>query len=420
MQRLLAPVFVLFALAAVVQAEPLPPFPSSGVPMTYPFSGWATGVSVQRGPQDIVNPSGPFASFGTPANALGAADGSVVSLGDGGSAILTFDRPLYNGPGADFVVFENAFFFNGNVFGELGFVEVSSDGSNFFRFPSVSLTQTATQLTNADFTDPTKLHNLAGQFPNNSFGGRFEGTPFDLQDLAGIAGLNINAITHVRIEDVVGRIAPDVGSGYLPRTDSQGNIINDPYSTDFASSGFDLDAVGAIHMVPLPGSLVLLLTGVGGLGLRRLVRKRLPLLTALLVGLAVVGSVAAEDAAKKDFEKLQGVWVVTGAEQDGKALNRLQGGKLTVKDQNFHVKTAGGTEMKGNLSLDPAKKPKHIDWLHQEGLLREKTWQGIYELDGDDLKICYAEADSGKDRPDEFKTEADSKRLLVILKREKK
>jgi uncharacterized protein (TIGR03067 family) len=420
MRRLLLPALVLLALGSAVHAEPLPPFPANGIPRTHPFSGWATGATVQRGPQDIVNPGGPFASVGVPGNATGAANGSVVSLGDGGSATLTFAGLIYNGPGADFVVFENAFFFNGGVFGELGFVEVSSDGSNFVRFPSISLTQTATQVTNANFTDPTKIHNLAGQFPNNSFGGRFEGTPFDLEDLAGSAGLNINAITHVRIEDVVGRIAPDAGSGYLPRTDSQGNIINDPYSTDFASSGFDLDAVGAIHMVPLPGSLVLLLTGVGGLGLRRLVRKRLPLLTALLIALAVVGSVAADDAVKKDFEKLQGVWVVTAAEQDGKALDRLQGGKLTVKDQNFHVKTASGTEMKGDLTLDPAKKPKHIDWFHQEGLLREKTWQGIYELEGDDLKICYAEADSGKDRPDEFKTEADSKRLLVILKREKK
>jgi len=414
------PALVLLALASAVHAEPLPPFPTTGIASTYPFAGWATGASVQRGPQDIAKPAGPLASFGAPANATGAANGNVVSLGDGGAATLTFAGLIYNGPGADFVVFENAFFFNGNAFGELGFVEVSSDGVNFFRFPSVSLTQTVTQFTNANFTDPSKIHNLAGQFPNNSFGGRFEGTPFDLEDLAGIAGLNINAITHVRIEDVVGRITPDVGSGYVPRTDSHGNMINDPYSTDFASSGFDLDAVAAVHMVPLPGNLVLLLTGVGGLGLRRLVRKRLPLLTALLVGSVVVASVAAEDAAKKDFEKLQGTWVVTAAEQDGKPLDRLQGGKLTVKDQNFYVKTAGGTEMKGDLSLDPAKKPKHIDWLHQEGLLREKTWQGIYELDGDDLKICYAEADSGKDRPDEFKTEADSKRLLVILKREKK
>lgn len=420
MQRLLLPALLLLGLAGVAHADPLPPFPGNGIPRTFPFAGWATGAQVQRGPQDIVNPGGPLATFGTAGNALGAANSTVVSLGDGGSATLTFAGPIYNGPGADFVVFENGFLFNGGVFGELAFVEVSSDGNNFFRFPSISLTQNATQLTNADALNPTNIYNLAGQFANNSLSSVFEGTPFDLQDLAGTAGLNINAITHVRIVDVVGRIQPDPLSGYVPTTDGQGNIINDVYSTAFASGGFDLDAVGAIHLAPLPASWVFVVTGVAGLGLRRWRRQHGAQLAALFVGLAVVASVAAEEAAKKDFEQLQGTWIVTGAEQDGKPLDRLQGGKLVVKDQNFHIKTASGTEMKGDLQLEPAKKPKHIDWLHQEGLLREKTWQGIYELDGDDLKLCYAEADSGKDRPGEFKTEADSKRLLIVLKREKK
>jgi prepilin-type N-terminal cleavage/methylation domain-containing protein len=37
-----------------------------------------------------------------------------------------------------------------------------------------------------------------------------------------------------------------------------------------------------------------------------------------------------DDAAKKDQEKLQGTWVVASAEQDGKPLDRIKGGKLTV------------------------------------------------------------------------------------------
>ena len=60
--------------------------------------------------------------------------------------------------------------------------------------------------------------------------------------MAGISGLNLNAITHVRLIDVVGSIDPQYGT-----YDSQGTIINDPYPTDFESGGFDLDAVGVIH-----------------------------------------------------------------------------------------------------------------------------------------------------------------------------
>ena len=54
--------------------------------------------------------------------------------------------------------------------------------------------------------------------------------------------LNKNRVTHVRIVDVVGNIDPEYAT-----KDSEGHIVNDPWPTAFASSGFDLDAVGVIH-----------------------------------------------------------------------------------------------------------------------------------------------------------------------------
>jgi uncharacterized protein (TIGR03067 family) len=145
----------------------------------------------------------------------------------------------------------------------------------------------------------------------------------------------------------------------------------------------------------------------------------------ILRGLAVLAigfllaAAGEEQAVEKDFQALHGVWTVTAAEKDGQPLDRIVGGKLTIKEVNFTIVTKGGTEMKGDVRLSPLKKPRHMDLAHQDGLLRDKTWQAIYALDGDELKICYAEADSGKDRPTEFKTQADSGLLLVILKRDK-
>ena len=46
----------------------------------------------------------------------------------------------------------------------------------------------------------------------------------------------------MRIVDVVGCIDPEYCT-----YDSQGHPVNDPWPTPFASSGFDLDAVGVIH-----------------------------------------------------------------------------------------------------------------------------------------------------------------------------
>ena len=198
------------------------------------FVAWANSCSIIRGYQNIALPDSGFASVGDSSSAIGTAGiNGIVSLGDGGVAILQFQTPIYDGPGYDFAVFENSFSDN---YLELAFVEVSSDGINFFRFPSSSLTQDSIQCGPFGLTDATKIHNLAGKYRMHY------GTPFELNELSGIQGLNINAVTHVRIMDVVGSIDSNFAS-----YDKHGNRINDPWPTMFPSSGFDLDAVGVIH-----------------------------------------------------------------------------------------------------------------------------------------------------------------------------
>ena len=198
---------------------------------------WATGVELTRGPQNITNPDGPRADFGGDTNAIGMAtmDNTMdaVSLGDGGSALVTFARPIRNGEGFDFAVYENAF---GDGSLELAFVEVSTDGQRFVRFPATCLTQSETQLGNAGQSDPTNLNNLAGKYRIGF------GTPFDLEELSDSTGINIDSIVYVRIIDVVGSIDPQYGT-----YDAFGHIINDPWPTPFESSGFDLTGVAVMH-----------------------------------------------------------------------------------------------------------------------------------------------------------------------------
>ena len=50
-------------------------------------------------------------------------------------------------------------------------------------------------------------------------------------------------MTHIKVIDVVGTI-----SNLYSTIDTAGNKINDPWPTPFASSGFDLDALGLIHV----------------------------------------------------------------------------------------------------------------------------------------------------------------------------
>ena len=202
------------------------------------FVGWATQCSVQRGELDISNPSLGYASVGDGFSALSQAGvNGVVSLGDAGEATLTFESTIYDGPGWDFAVFENSF---NNSYLELAFVEVSSDGVNFHRFPAVSNTQDSIQIDGFGNIDATKINNLAGKYRS------LYGTPFDLADLTPSPLLDVNNISHIKIVDVVGSINTNYAS-----YDQNGSKVNDPWPTPFPSSGFDLDAIGVIHLNPL-------------------------------------------------------------------------------------------------------------------------------------------------------------------------
>ncbi len=191
-------------------------------------SGWTAPVEYGTGVDDRRK---------TPENAVGRPDSSALSLGNGGSVTMTFRYPITDGIGYDFAVFENSVM---DSFLELAYAEVSSDGENFVRFDSDSLTPPGT----FGKAHPYDINGLAGKYREGY------GTPFDLSDLAGKEEItdgtvDINSITHVRIIDIV--------SGR--DTDTDGDIIYDIGSASTTRAGFDLDAVGvtshqAVSVIP--------------------------------------------------------------------------------------------------------------------------------------------------------------------------
>ncbi len=205
------------------------------------IKSWATGIEINRGwvnmsDQNFTYNGSNKTTFGFPPLALGKATGDAfgaVSLGDAGWATLTFNQPIFNGEGADFVVFENGF---SDTFLELAFVEVSSDGNRFVRFPAVSLTPTDAQINAFGTLDPTLLNNFAGKYRQGY------GTPFNLDDIQDSTNIDLNNIRFVRIVDVIGSINDEFCT-----FDSQANKVNDPWATPFDSGGFDLEAIGVIN-----------------------------------------------------------------------------------------------------------------------------------------------------------------------------
>lgn len=223
-----------------------PPFVPNGDPSRVPFSG------------DVSDPNDGFGFIGHDAP---------------GSITLGFGITITNGAGADFAIFENGFVSDfstgagsvaGQLFGELAYVEVSTNGTDFARFPSVSLT--GSLVGQYGTIDPTDVTNLAGK-SSNAYGESW-GTPFDLelllsdeaaQEMMQAGLLDINAIHYVRIVDIP-------GNGFFQ--DSLGNPIYDAWHT-FGSGGFDLEAVGVINTVPEPSASLLALTAGVGIAWRR-------------------------------------------------------------------------------------------------------------------------------------------------------
>jgi len=241
------------------------------------FSGWATDVvSYHPAP-------GLAGQWSDPTMALGPVTGSnmdIVSLGDldseqitqgmaPGEITLGFAEPIREGKGYDFVVFENGFVSNidtaagslaGQMFAELAYVEVSSNGIDFVRFPAVSLTPEG--VGRYGTIEIGNVHNLAGKHPNA--GGTCIGTPFDMEDLRDdpdvISGLvDLNNINFVRIVDVPGsgdfqdEAVMHVAPGTWPDWDlyADNHPIYDAWDTTPGavnpSGGFDLEAIGVLR-----------------------------------------------------------------------------------------------------------------------------------------------------------------------------
>ncbi len=218
------------------------PFNEAGHPAGS-MTAWATSVlEVIRGPIDISQPDGELAFAGLPENVLGAATGDpgdTVSLGDGGSITVYLESGISNGPADDFAVFENGFFDAFGLFAELAFVEVASNGIDYAQFEVDAMNPFP--VLSFDTLDPSEYFGVAGRHAATF------GTGFDLADLAfdplvQSGTVDLTDIHYVRLIDVIGD-----GS----TVDVLGNAIYDPYPTAFGVGGFDLDAVGVIH-VPEP------------------------------------------------------------------------------------------------------------------------------------------------------------------------
>ena len=126
-----------------------------------------------------------------------------------------------------------------------------------------------------------------------------------------------------------------------------------------------------------------------------------------------------EEDAAKDLAKLQGKWKLVEEDLDGKVTKSADGHVIGFeKEVEINYDADGGVAAKATIKLDPSKSPKAIDMtIVFIVLLPDKkgdTFRGIYQLEGDELKLALPILPS-RQRPKEFTTKKELAPRFEVL-----
>jgi uncharacterized protein (TIGR03067 family) len=149
--------------------------------------------------------------------------------------------------------------------------------------------------------------------------------------------------------------------------------------------------------------------------------RKIRIVAAGMLALGLLGRALAqtpEERLKREEEKLAGTWRVTAAKANGERVppDQVPKMKLTFKDGKFTVQRGEEKPREGTYKIDPTKNPKTIDIVNRTtGPEKDQKQVGIYELTGNELKICAC--DASKKRPTNFDTRDKDGYSVLVLKR---
>jgi uncharacterized protein (TIGR03067 family) len=123
-------------------------------------------------------------------------------------------------------------------------------------------------------------------------------------------------------------------------------------------------------------------------------------------------------AIEQELNRFEGTWRFVSIDVDGEKIppKLLEKDTLTLKGKQF-VSVVTGNTTHGVFKVNPNHKPMTIDLTFSDGPGKDQTQKGIYELEGDTQRICFAKGN--QERPAEFASKPGSGQMIQVLKREK-
>jgi uncharacterized protein (TIGR03067 family) len=128
-----------------------------------------------------------------------------------------------------------------------------------------------------------------------------------------------------------------------------------------------------------------------------MITNLLVLAATLLVG----AKAPKEDAVKEELKKFQGKWKLVSAELEGKKPEEAERKTVHLIVEGNRFTLQYGKEIhKGVFTIDPRTTPKQINVEFTDGPIQGAKVPGIYQIDGDTRKSCFAAPE--KDRPKDY------------------
>jgi uncharacterized protein (TIGR03067 family) len=138
----------------------------------------------------------------------------------------------------------------------------------------------------------------------------------------------------------------------------------------------------------------------------------------LLLVMPALLLITAGDPPRSDLDRLQGTWLLVAMEREGEDVpaEDFKDWKAVYEENRITLRAGERVRRRGIVTLDPSRKPKAINTWDQDGPYEDQTVPGIYDLDGDTLKVCFARP--GAERPKEFTTKAGPGFVFCVYKRQ--